>query len=280
MARTHSRTRPLAALAALLLALALPTESTGKSFEILSQNLLRLGQGDTAHKTRKYKYFQNDVFENYEVVLMQEVMRQADMNRIDPGGYSWYMTGLKGRSTYKEAYGFLIKTPANGGFNVAGNGWVDYDDVNDWFERPPSGILVLSGDDPIWLVNYHAIFNLVGPRTVEVGHMANVYSYFHGRSHGGESSNRVVIAGDWNFPAHHRAFNPLRQAIGANVQIRPNEKSSLNSKGRVTSRYDHFVWEGNDLHTAEVVDPPIGVNKRTFRERYSDHLGIDAFVNY
>lgn len=281
MARTRIRPRSLAVLAALFLALTLPTASSGKSFKIVSQNMLHLGWGKNPKKTNKYNYFRNDVFGRYDVALMQEVMAKADMNQVNPGQYNWYMTAVKGRGSYREAYGFLVKNPANGGFNVAGNGWVDYPDLNNWFIRPPAGILVLSGNNPIWLVSYHAIYGKrKSQRVTEVRRMATVYNFFHGRSHGGKSSNRVAIAGDWNLPANDKAFDPLRQAIGANAQIKPTGKTSLKKNGGLSQPYDHFVWDGNDLRTAKPIDPPYRVSKKTFRTNYSDHLGIDAFVEY
>lgn len=283
MIRTRDRSPHLVALAALLTALALPTVVAAQNtFSLISQNMLHLGWGQQAYQNNKYNYFQNTVFNNFDVALLQEVMRQTNGPSITPGTHTWYVSGLKGRGNYKEAYGFLVKTVANGGFNVGTNSVYDYPAPNKRFIRPPAGILVLSNPNPIWLVSYHAIYGKrKAQRVAEVSKINNVYNSFLNTPVNGTTYNRIVIAGDWNLRANDAAFNNLRAAIGVNARIEPAGKTSLKRNGGLSQPYDHFAYNATLLQNVQVIDPPMGVVTRAhFRRNYSDHLGIRADVNY
>ncbi|MEM7498714.1 MAG: hypothetical protein AAF371_12065, partial [Pseudomonadota bacterium] len=152
-----------------------------QTFSLTSQNTLHLGWGQQNYQNAKYNYF-NGNFAAYDVIAMQEVMTQVNAGLITPGNHTWYLSALKGSSNYQESYAFLVKNPGAGGFNVAGNAIIDYPDLANNFSRPPSGILVQSGMNWTWIIDYHAIFGKrKSQRQTEVANVAQVFTYYSAR---------------------------------------------------------------------------------------------------
>ena len=106
------------ALAALLVIVA--HQSAPAQFTVLSQNTLHLGWGKAPYQLNKNTYMFNNIITpgNFDVVILQEVMQQANLAAITtgflPGTYNVVQTPALGPGTYKETYGFLVRVPARG----------------------------------------------------------------------------------------------------------------------------------------------------------------------
>src|SRR6266705_3054904 len=165
------------ALAALLVTVA--HQSASAQFTLLSQNTLHLGWGQPAYQTNKNAFLYNNVIgvpANFDVVILQEVMQQANLAAITagflPGTYTVVQTAPLGPGSYKETYGFLVRVPAGGNAccNITptptGQNSSTYTGAG--FSRPPSGVLVQGATNTTWVINYHAMFGQVGARRTEV----------------------------------------------------------------------------------------------------------------
>ncbi len=280
MIRPSPSYRPVPAalvLAALVAWVAAPVSAA--TLTITSQNCLHLGWASTANKTTAL----TAAFAHSDIVLLQEVMAQANVASVAgaPGTFTilpvaqapWPVGALKGSSSYKEAYVFMVRS----GLTVSPV--LDYPDPNNDFSRPPSGILVKTGADATWFVDYHAVFGKSKrTRQAEVARMADVYTWYQGRVVNGHTYPRVVIGGDWNLPVEDPAFGPL-EAAGTDMYFDPQTPTSLKSNGGLSSPYDHFVWDEGllDMGDCEVVNPTTinpTYTRQYWRDYVSDHLGI------
>jgi hypothetical protein len=281
--KTYSRRRepapiPLVTLALLLLA----GTAHGQSFSLASLNCLHLGWGKQTYQQNKATILGN-VFGQYDVIILQEVMARADVGSVTPGSHYNIVTATQGPGSYKEAYAFLLRTtipvaPLNTYFttNVAG------------FSRPPAGVLVGAGGQCTWVVDYHAVFgSSIGVRRAEVANMQQVYQSFQGTTVNGSTCNRVVIGGDWNLAANDQVFQNL-YAHGWLINVQPNTQTSLKRNGTLSQPYDHFLWDtavtgvgGAQLVTnAQVIPVPTPPGSgQGWRNQVSDHLGISCNVN-
>ena len=276
------------ALAALLVMVV--CQSASAQFTLLSQNTLHLGWGQPAYQTNKNNYMFNNVIgvpANFDVVILQEVMQQANLANITngflPGTYNVVQTGPLGPGNYKETYGFLVRVPAGGNAcctivpTPTGQNYYTY--VGAGFSRPPSGVLVRAPNNNVtWVINYHAMFGAVGVRRTEVSRVGPVILQFQALNMGNPAQQypRYVVGGDWNFPATDQAFTNIANALGggANVQIQPTGLTSIKPRGvGMSSSYDHFLWDSNIVTCANNAIMPVA-NLPTFRTTFSDHVGV------
>lgn len=243
---------------------------------MLTQNGLHLGQGKPDYRESKRQGFQK-IFQDYDVVALQEVMDPDEPARLAPAGFAASVSAAKGASTYKEHYAVLTRSAAVRVLDA-----VDYPDEAGRFARPPFGVAVEDKDGGrFWLVNIHAVFGKggVGPRRLEVAAMAEVLAYYAARPlPDGSTIARVLAAGDWNLPAADRAFAELAAASG--LSAAPDVKTSLNAQGEYSSPYDHFVWNGTTLAVDFAEDPRDtgGLPTDVFRQTLSDHAGVAGYV--
>lgn len=263
-------------LVSVFLILLVPAFSYAATFSLASQNCLHLGWGKAPYLNYKNPFL-NTLFSNYDVILLQEAMNKGlPPTAVTPGSHYYISSGLKGHSSYKEAYVFIIRTGT-----IAANN-VEYGYTNAGFSRPPSGVLLQTGGNWTWVVNYHAIFGKrIATRRTEVGLMGNVYTFYQGKTVNGNTYNRVIIGGDWNLPAGDAAFNNLKAAAGGgNSRVLPNVQTSLKRNGGLSQPYDHFVWNSNliTVSNVQVINP--GISLGNFRKKVSDHLGISCVVTY
>lgn len=269
--------RRCAAMLLTLLALtALAPPAQAGSFKLLSQNTLHLGWRGHDEKLPRLR----QAFTGYDVILLQEVMRDAPVGAVVPtlGSYVFATTPLKGSSTYKEAYVFIIRREIT---------YTPFDPPNleSDFSRPPAGVLLHLDKTSIWVVNYHAVYGKrKAERQREVRKMADIYTSFQSHLIGGRAHPRVILAGDWNLPGRDPAFADLRSK-GMNMQVLPDAPTSLKTNGAPSQAYDHFVWDQNlvSLNNCRVVqatavDP--NCNGRCWRSRVSDHLGVTCDVSF
>ena len=276
------------ALAALLVIVA--HQSASAQFTVLSQNTLHLGWGKAPYQMTKNTYLFNTVIgnpANFDVVILQEVMQQANLatlaNSFLPGTYTVVQTAALGPGSYKETYGFLVRTAAQGGGccniiqTTGGQNYHTYTGAG--FSRPPSGVLVQSPNSSTWVINYHAMFGAVGQRRAEVSKIAPVILQFQALNMGSTNQqySRYVVGGDWNFPVNDQAFTNIKNGLlGSNVMVQPSALTSIKPRGAgMSSSYDHFLWDANLVTcTGAAVMPIPNNNLPVFRQTFSDHLGV------
>ena len=252
----------LAVTAALTLGLACITVPSTASIWIGSQNCLHLGQNDPsgANQASKKTTLKNQ-FATNKVNTLQEVMVTSEVANVTPGSYFYKVSGLKGNTSYKEAYGFVYSVTASGSI-------VDYTGAG--FERPPSGLLLYTVSSYAWFVDYHATFD-ASPNALEIQALNAVYNFYKGRS----SVNSVYICGDYNRTATSTYFNNLK-ATGCN-SILPNDLTSINSTGGWANPYDHFCW--NPTYSTAGGPARESIDPVTWRTTVSDHAGIYMWVS-
>jgi len=273
-------------LAALIVIVA--HQSASAQFTLLSQNTLHLGWGKDPYQATKNAYLFNTVIgnpANFDVVILQEVMHQADLAALAtnflPGTYTVVQTAPLGPGSYKETYGFLVRVPAGGNAccNIVqtptGQNYAVYGGGG--FSRPPSGVLVQSPTNTTWVINYHAMFGAVGARRTEVSKVATVIPQFQALTMGnpGQQYPRYIVGGDWNFPATDAAFTHINNTLGGNISIQPTGLTSLKPKGvGLSMSYDHFLWDTTIVTCNTPLVMPDNGSLPTFRLTFSDHLGV------
>lgn len=277
------------ALAALLVIVA--HQNASAQFTVLSQNTLHLGWGAVPYQTNKNNYMFNNVIgvpANFDVVILQEVMQQANLaaltNQFLPGTHNVVQTAPLGPGSYKETYGFLVRVPtqANACCNITPTptGQNSHTYTGAGFSRPPSGVLVQAPNNTTWVINYHAIYGSVPARLAEVSRVAAVILQFQGLNMGnpGQPYPRYVVGGDWNFPAADQAFTNITNGLlpGVNIMVLPTVLTSIKRGGVGMSQpFDHFLWDANVVTcNGAAVMPVPGGNLPVFRQTFSDHLGV------
>lgn len=243
-------------------------------FCLLTQNGLHLGQGKPDYREAKRQGFRR-IFQDYDVVNLQEVMDPDEPARLAPAGFAATVSAAKGASTYREHYAILTRRATVTVLDAA-----DYPDGDGAFARPPFGVAVQDGDgDRFWLVDIHAVFGKGGlaPRRLEVAAIVRVMTHYAARPlPDGSTIGRVVVAGDWNLPAADRAFAQLPPGVLA----APDLPSSLNAQGEYASPYDHFLWNGTVMNVDFAAEPRDtgGLETALYRITLSDHVGMAGYV--
>lgn len=246
-------------------------------FCMLTQNALRLGHGGPDAVEAKREVLRA-IFKDYAVVVVQEVMDPAEPERLASGsGFTAWVSGPRGRSSYVEHYAFLTRGDA-----VTVLDHADYPDAEDAFARKPFGIAVEDEAGAYWIVGFHAIFGRQGkaPRRAEVAAMAQVLAWFAARDVPGAGTiDRVVVAGDWNLAAADGAFATLAEAVEG-LRAAPDLKTSLNAEGILTSPYDHFLWNSRVMNVDLAEEPRDsgGLTLPDYRSRVSDHVGVAGWI--
>ncbi len=275
------------ALAACLLALAPAASAPAQERRVQDENSLLIASQNTLHLSDSQKgkvkrsTFKTQ-FDKYDLTLLQEVMKSADLKTVTPGSYLVQDTGLKGASSYKERYAIIYSSVLTA--KNPGKYMVDYTGKGaKKFARTPSGTLIEDDEgELIWFVDFHAIFGKsVELRRTEAKMMADVYEWFDEKTTWG-STNKTILAGDWNLPAGDKGFAALKKINSGSMQILPNVKSSLTRAGAPSEPYDHFVTDGDnvDLRNCRLIDLPSGMTAQKFRTQVSDHRGIRCTAAY
>lgn len=278
--------RGLCAVGALLACIASAGGARAGTFEVYSQNTLHMGWGADTYQTPKNAYIKDTMIgTTYDVVLLQEVMpKLGGLNTVwtspPVGAYQIYQSDAAGKSTYKETYGTLVKNSLGSGvvLPVSGAQYTCYT-AGTGFSRPPCAVLVKIGTVGTWFLDYHAVFGNVNDRKKEVGNMSGVVSHVGGLTVGGAQYSRVVVGGDWNFPKAELA-NILTLA---GTTLEPDTETSLNPKGDLSSRYDHF-WCSSGVtckNAAAITSPPLPFDTLPkYRAGVSDHVAVKISVDY
>jgi hypothetical protein len=279
-------------------------------FTLFSQNTLHFGWGQDPKYSAKNTYMTGCVVtttptspcttkSTWDVAILQEVMNGNELDdplypqnpTPGPGTYLVLMTDYQGKSTYREAYAFMVRVPVNSGDCCTVSPATTNNQISIYtggtFSRPPAGIVVAEHGRQTWIVDYHAIFGKVGDRRIEVSQMGNAIAWFQSVLIGntpGAAVSRYIVGGDWNFPADDAAFTNIGKPLAAPITVLPTGLTSLTPTGGLSSSYDHFVWAPTlvtinvSTTNPQIVQPPGGKSLADFRKEYSDHLGISVSV--
>jgi hypothetical protein len=274
--RAAIRTLTLAIVAA---AVSLPGDTVA-TLNIASQNALHLSDSERSKIKRETIKAQSATFDVY---LIQETMTKITMSNVTPGTHAYQWTEPKGATSYKERYVVIynkLLTPINGTTNQT---MVNYGGAKK-LSRPPSGTMLKDTNGSLlWFVDFHAVFGKsVQLRRDEARDMAAVYTWFQQHTIGVESTDKVVLAGDWNLGATDQGFTAIKALNSGNMQIVPDVKTSLNRAGDLSEPYDHFVADKTKITFSQckTIPPPSGKNQVWWRNNVSDHLGIQCVATY
>lgn len=247
---------------------------SGQYVLVASQNTLHLSGKVSQHEKWETIKEQND---KYNVNMLQEVMKTADLDDVRPEDYDWVESDLKGKSSYKETYGFVYSD-----YLTAVSGVEDYPDNNNEFARPPSGVLIkLEDGEYAWFIDFHAIWGKsIRGRRDEATAMADVYEYFKNLTVNKISTDKIVIAGDWNLGADDSGFDALKELQDVDLEVIPNIETSLTKTGQPSEPYDHFVGTEDTLSECALTPIPNGETTQWWRKNVSDHRGIKCRFDY
>jgi hypothetical protein len=232
-------------------------------------------------------------------------MTQASEDAIRPARAPVHFGALKGTTRYVERYANILVNDAAGSVTVlcqVDTASLIRDGVT--IQRPPDATLISDGAGEsarlIWFLNFHATFGSgsagMAARRAEVQEIGNIITRLRRAVPPGcpRTTENAVALGDWNLPATDASFRGLAINAGfARLGATPNVRTSLNSQGRVSSPYDHFIFDDSRIQVTLAALPAqaicgtrvsivAGVLTPTsfpnFRRNCSDHLGIAAIV--
>lgn len=268
----HTHALTLTGIAATLVAtLAIAPAPAHAQLTVASQNTLHLSDSARGKNKRTEVKRQNG---QYDVNLLQEVMKSADLSDVKPGSYLFQDTGLKGVSSYKERYAIVYSKTLT---KMNGASMVDYGGKKKFARSPGGTMLKDTNGDYIWFVDFHAVFGKsVYLRRDEAAGMADVFTWFKARAAGGKTTENVVLGGDWNLGATDAGFNAIKKLAVGKMLIVPDVKTSLTRAAAPSEKYDHFVANMDDISLSSCVLTPLppGRNVQWFRNNVSDHRGI------
>ena len=256
---------------------------------IHTQNLLRFGHG--SRTPRKCLALDTASFA-VDVIVIQELMKDTIPCTGIAAGFTKYVSTARGTTSYKEYYGFLVRTtPRTNGRTIALQG--THKTASGNFMRPPEAILLnvtrQNGNVvPIWVVNIHSIWGKGGvdPRRAEARLAATFFSQLRYGAVFGVTTPvggfPVIIAGDWNLQYEDASSNVdpgWDKLVAASANIDPSFVTSLTKGGLGSSPYDHFAYFKTPLTVANVRQYPASTWLK-WRTEVSDHLGVRADVAF
>lgn len=203
---------------------------------IASFNALRLGE-----KEKDYESLAK-IISKFDLTGLQEVMNEKGLKKLK--GYlekvskkeweyiiSETSTGSEG---YREYYAFIYKKEKIQ--ETRKIGFYKEKSENE-FMREPYGVYFKSKKFDFVYVIAHSIFgDEEKQRLIEASNYLDVYNYFFNFT----GENDIIIAGDFNVPANHRAFKGFLKESGTSYLIEPEiNPTTISEKGLVSS-YDNF----------------------------------------
>ena len=248
------------------------------TLKVSSQNCLHLSDSAKGATKRATIKTQDG---NYGVNLLQEVMKSADLSTVTPtvGTYKVQASDLKGKSSYKEKYAIIYNSTYTA---VTPNTMENYPGGST-FARPPAGSMLKVGTGYMWFIDFHAIWGKsVGERRSEATAMATVYNWFKSRNISGNTSDKIVIAGDWNLAPSDSGFGALKKINTNKMLIEPSALTSLTKQGGASESYDHFVADTAKVSIAgcKLTPLPNTRNDKWWRDNVSDHRGVECTITY
>lgn len=268
--------------AVLLVVLVMPTlAQAGSYLRVVSWNLRHEGWADE----RTYADDAKQIWQRFgsnsnstngcDLVFLQEVMDTSaaasiasELTRVSGVAWSYAVTPLLGRSSYKEAYAVLYRT---GTVTLLSS--TVHSDPGDVFEREPQIVKVrlnATGED-FTFINWHAVWGTTAERQAELNAIDAVFNSVQNAS---STDQDVILVGDHNADCTSSMWNGFKARISPAVSCRLNVATTLNTNGEFANAYDHF-WMQNAYVTefSNAGRDYIGDTK-DFATRLSDHAPV------
>ncbi len=284
---TRQRRLFAALCAAAGLVVAAPHRADGQDFILYTQNMLRFGHGSrTANQCAALQTISHTV----DIILIQELMKPASPCAPTAfPGFTWVQSGPKGKSSYIEYYGFLIRTaPRPNGPTITVTNTVVT--AANQYSRPPEarGLVITPYGStvgrPILIGTIHSVFGkTVGPRRDEAKAATGFLQYLTTYGMVPPATNPAIIAGDWNIEVimgNGNTDDGWSQIGIVPALVAPDSLTSLTKTGNPSSAYDHFLYTRNTLVIDSTRRNPDIANWPTWRKNVSDHLGVYAFIRF
>ncbi|HEX8822280.1 MAG TPA: endonuclease/exonuclease/phosphatase family protein [Archangium sp.] len=176
-----------------------------------------------------------------DVVFLQEVMDStaaagiaSALKTVSGVTWSYAVTPLVGRSSYKEMYAVVYRTDTVSLLSSS-----LYSDTNDVFEREPQIVKVrqvATGAD-FTFINWHTVFGTTAEREVEVRAIDTVFNSVQNAS---GTDQDVILLGDHNAACTSAWWGDLTGSVSPAVTCKLDVLTSLNSTGGYANAYDHF----------------------------------------
>lgn len=210
-----------------------------------------------------------------DLVFLQEVMDPAAASAIASAltavsGTSWSykVTPLLGRSSYKEAYAVLYRT---GTVTLLSSSV--YSDSGDVFEREPQIVKVrlsATGED-FTFINWHTLWGTATERQVELNAIDTVFKSVQNAS---TSDQDVILVGDHNAACSSTMWNDFKASVSPTVSCKLDVLTTLNSSGGWANAYDHFWLQGTYVTEFSSAGRDYVANTADFSTRLSDHAPV------
>jgi len=210
----------------------------------------------------------------FDVLFAQEVMYDTAAASIaaalkTASGVNWdyRVTGLIGRSSYKERYAVFFRTDRVQ--LISSTVWTD---TGDKFEREPQIVKLRQIDTgaDYTFINWHTIFGTNAERQAEIAQMASVFSSIQSAS---SSDQDVILLGDHNKEATSSWWSSLT-ALSPAVGWKVNELTSINTSCAFVSAYDHFWYQASYVSEYSTSGRDYIADMCTFRNGQSDHAPV------
>jgi endonuclease/exonuclease/phosphatase family metal-dependent hydrolase len=232
---------------ALVAVLVVPGLSQAGSYlRVVSWNLRHEGWSGETNYTEDAKQIWNQFGSSStspngcDVVFLQEVMDSSAaagivsaLETVSGVNWSYAVTPLLGRSTYKESYAVVYRTDTVSLLSSS-----VYSDSSDVFEREPQIVKVrhvTTGEDYTF-INWHTVFGTTAEREAEARAIDTV---FNSVQNGSSTDEDVILLGDHNLGCTAAAWGELK-AVSPAVTCKLDVLTSLNSSGGYANAYDHF----------------------------------------
>ncbi|MGP9551822.1 endonuclease/exonuclease/phosphatase family protein [Halomonas sp. AOP42-D1-22] len=215
---------------------------------------------------------------SFDVVAVQEVMNEEGAERLHRAlekvsgeAWSYMMSHLIGRGSYKEAYAIYSRDSAARYLDGA----VVYLDPEDTFARYQS---VRTGD-VFALANLHVLYgNRVSDRLPEIDYLASYWEWLKEIY----PDTPIILAGDFNLDVGHEGFTALLDQ-SARLAIEDQGSTTISPiNGRYANNYDHiFVSPSVNVTSNGVLRFPqwLGMTHEEARETVSDHVPVWIGLN-
>lgn len=215
----------------------------------------------------------------FDLIAIQELMKPEALAGLEKAleqrtGVAWehMASGAKGRSTYREHYGFIWRTD-----KVAYTGRaVSYIDDRDLFAREPFSAVFkrLDTGDTIALATVHIMFgDSKADRRPEIVALSRYWAWL---SEVYPDADLQVLTGDMNMPPTDKGWQALDKH--ARLLITRGKSTLSTTPGQYASLYDQIVvpdaWQG-EAHTAGIFVYPRAYGWGwAVRDQISDHLPV------
>ncbi|MBO1520651.1 endonuclease/exonuclease/phosphatase family protein [Oceanisphaera pacifica] len=239
-----------------------------------SWNIQRLGHG-----SNKSFPALAAIASKVDLLAVQEVMTEDGITQLEQAlekhtGEPWshLVSHALGENSYKEMYAFIWRESAV----EYSEGAVVYLDRDNYFVREPFSAKFKSKQDNSELAigTVHIVYGKrITDRTPEINALADYWLWMAEVY----PNTPIVLAGDFNLPQSHAAWDPLKKY--ARPLVTQGASTLSNTPGKYANLYDN-IWVERDTHLAindaGIIDFPImiGWDHKKSRKHVSDHAPL------